>query len=311
VTQGSPLAGTLFIIFENDFFYLPLKSFSSGFADDINSVSTHPSGATALKYVSADLPLIYQWYHENKLAINTRKTKFMVFTRDNEQIAIPPELNSITQVSEMKILGLTFNCNLSYAEHIRMVLNKLAVTNAMLLKLRLNGYPKSSLLSVYQALFVPHLLYCASVWGFSTRNLLRPIQTQQNKALRLIYGLGPRDSTQAVMTANSLPNVDQCIKMSMAKFIYSQVISRGSHPLLRALLHRSGSHLGDSMPTRSQAARDLYVPAFYTERRRRTAYIKGVVQYNKLPWSVRCPSSLASFRSRLKKFTLAQSGSIT
>jgi hypothetical protein len=307
VTQGSPLAGTLFILYEDDFFHLPLKSASTGFADDLNQVAVDASGERALSAIDTDLPVIYQWYKDNKLALNTSKTKFMILSNSTMTPLIPDELRKIGRVQEMKILGLTLNSKLIYSAHTKKVLAKLATTNAMILKLKLSGFPIKVLLAVYQALFVPHLLYCTSIWGYSVKALIQPIQIQQNKAIRIMFGLRPRDSTAAIMADNRLPRVNQYVNMSMTKFIFSQVIANGSHPSLRALFPGRGSSRAEAIPTRSQYARELYVPAFNTEQRRRTVFVKGVVEFNSLPGIVRCPSSLASFRKRLMKFTLTRS----
>jgi hypothetical protein len=306
VTQGSPLAGTLFLLFENDFFYLPLKAASTGFADDINLITAHRSANIALSNMAADMPVIFRWYRENRLLINIRKTKLMIFSNSNEPPLIPPELRKIEQVNEIKILGLVINSKLNYSDHTRMILSKLSTANAMLLKLKLSGFPKKVLLSVYQALFVPHLLYCTSIWGYAPRALLQPMQVQQNKAIRIIFGMSPRDSTLAIMRENHLPRLAQHITMSMAKFIFGQVMVNGCHPFLHKLLLGSSPSSSSTMPTRAQVARAIYVPAFNTEHRRRTVFIKGVVEFNALPISVRCPSSLASFRARVKKFVLSR-----
>jgi hypothetical protein len=122
VTQGSPLAGTLFLLYEDDFFHLGLKSVSTGFADDINQVTSHPSGDRALSDMAADLSTIFQWYSENKLLINKNKSKFMIISNSHTPTNIPLELSRISQVNELKILGLTLNHKLTYTEHTKIVL---------------------------------------------------------------------------------------------------------------------------------------------------------------------------------------------
>jgi hypothetical protein len=211
-------------------------------------------------------------------------------------------LESIERVTELKILGLSINAQLQYNIHIKCILSKLACATAMLLKLKLSGFPRRSLRSVYQALFVPHLIYCSSLWGFSTKALTHPLQVQQNKAIRIIFGMGPRESTRAIMAANSLPLVSQITAMSAAKFIYCQAIGNGFHPVMRTILLGPRVSPSNMIPTRSQATRNLYVPAFNSERRRRTVYIKGVNDFNSLPATVRCPSSVSAFRARLRKY---------
>jgi hypothetical protein len=91
---------------------------------------------------------------------------------------LPPSLRDICLVTEIKILGVTLNNLLTYDTHIATVRSKLAMSVAMLLKLKLAGYPQRTLLSAYQSLFVPHLSYCVSVRGLSVKALIKPLQIQ-------------------------------------------------------------------------------------------------------------------------------------
>ena len=61
---------------------------------------------------------------------------------------------------------------------------KLRVANGILAKLR-HYVPLNTLISIYHALFHPHLSYAAIVWGQTLKNNSR-ISRLQNKAVRII-----------------------------------------------------------------------------------------------------------------------------
>jgi hypothetical protein len=177
----------------------------------------------------------------------------------------------------------------------------------MLLRLKLEGFPRSSLRTVYQGLLVPHALYCISIWGGAGRGLTKTIQIQMNKGVRIMFGMSPWASTRDVMAAEKLPNVGQLYRMASAKFIFSNTACRGAHNLINLSLNRpSPAATNSDRMTRAQATRNLYVPAFNCEIRRRTVFVKGIKEFNELPATVRAPSSYASFKARLRKFVMSR-----
>jgi hypothetical protein len=205
----------------------------------------------------------------------------------------------------MKILGLTVDHKMTYKSHIETVARRAAGAVAMILRLKLEGYPRSSLRMIYQSLLVSHIRYCISIWGSASRALIKPVQTQMNKGIRIMFGLHPWTSTRETMATAKIPNVDQLYKMASAKFIFSNTLSRGAHDLINRSLNRPLPHSANSqIATRAQTTRNLYVPAYNLEIRRRTIFIKGVRDFNALPAIVRKPSTFTSFKARLKKYVL-------
>jgi hypothetical protein len=85
VIQGSTLGPILFLFYINDFFSAT-SLFSVLFADDTTCLSKGKKLNDLLIYVSNELQKIAVWFRANKMAVNTSKTKFIVFRTQGKKI---------------------------------------------------------------------------------------------------------------------------------------------------------------------------------------------------------------------------------
>ena len=75
-----------------------------------------------------DLQLISNWLSANRMAMNTDKTCYMLFSLTNELPCIDVFLNGtrLKQVFEFNYLGLTIDWRLKWKNHVQKVKNKIA-----------------------------------------------------------------------------------------------------------------------------------------------------------------------------------------
>jgi hypothetical protein len=148
VIQGSILGPILFLCYINDF-YAATTLFSVLFADDTTGLGKGKNLRDLTTYMNSELQKIANWFRSNKMAINTSKTKFIVFrTRgkridpadcqlvfnNNEigQIQNPDLIFPITRVhcegeeKSFKLLGVLFDEYLSFEAHITNLCNKIS-----------------------------------------------------------------------------------------------------------------------------------------------------------------------------------------
>jgi hypothetical protein len=85
VIQGSTLGPILFLCYINDF-YNATTLFSVLFADDTTCLSKGKNLQELLRYVTDELQKIAVWFRSNKMAVNTSKTKFIVFRTHGKKI---------------------------------------------------------------------------------------------------------------------------------------------------------------------------------------------------------------------------------
>ena len=127
--------------------------------------------------VNNQLTQIYDWLAVNKLSLNIKKTKYIVFHAINKNIdGLIPELKIndtiIERVENFNFLGLIFNEHMFWKHHINTIANKLIKLSGILNKLKrfLPGY---ILRTLYFSMVQSRLLYGILAWGFDHQRLVK------------------------------------------------------------------------------------------------------------------------------------------
>ena len=158
--------------------------------------------------INYELNLIYEWLCLNKLSLNIKKTKFMLFHYRQRNIeSIIPKLtindHVIERVTDFNFLGLTFDEHMSWNSHINKISIKITKTVGVLSRLK-RFLPQDILLTIYNALIMPHIQYGILCWGHKSSR----IYNLQKRAMRLI--------TNSKYNAHSEPIYKKlkCLKVS-------------------------------------------------------------------------------------------------
>ena len=189
VPQGSVLGPLLFILYANDFSQYIKNSSCNMWADDnllyVTGNTIHEV-QTKLQETTDDANY---WYKKNKLAINVPKCNIMTVSSHQKKIEKPLEISlndvTITQVKNMKYLGLQMDENLLWNEQVAYLARTIAPKLHCFRKLR-NALPSPLLSKIFKSCIQPHLDYCCSVWGFLPDSKLKKIQHIQNSAARIV-----------------------------------------------------------------------------------------------------------------------------
>jgi hypothetical protein len=151
VIQGSILGPTLFLIYINDLHNATrLKTFL--FADDTSALKSRNDLAKLFTYINIELKNLSRWFRANKMAVNTSKTKYIIFhtqgkivstlglnlifgdndnnaTNDPSKITILERVhanNPNIQSRTYKLLGINLDENLNLNMHTSTLLTKLS-----------------------------------------------------------------------------------------------------------------------------------------------------------------------------------------
>ena len=116
--------------------------------------------------------------------MNVKKTHFMIFQPSRKKILSNPcikiENEEIDRVKECKFLGVMLDEKLTWTSHILYIKSKVAKTIGVIRKAR-QVLGRAYLLSLYNTLILPYLMYCNIIWGSANQSTLLPlIKIQKN-----------------------------------------------------------------------------------------------------------------------------------
>ena len=127
VPQGSILGPLLFILYIIDFSNVSDILFYVLFADDTNVFLNGKDINIIINTMQLELSKLYNWLLAYKLTMNISKTQFMVFHRaKHKNYKLNIEINKVVieQVKHIKLLGIIFDDNLDWSNHISSINSK-------------------------------------------------------------------------------------------------------------------------------------------------------------------------------------------
>ena len=153
------------ILYADDTNFLsPLCSFS--ISTSLKDIQTEQLSEN----INKELDDILEWLNTNKLSLNVKKTKFMIFHYRQRKIdnCIPNlKINSepIERVTEFNFLGLTIDEHLDWSPHIQKVSNKISRTLGIMNRLK-RFLPTNIFRLINNSLILPYFQYPILTWGF-------------------------------------------------------------------------------------------------------------------------------------------------
>jgi hypothetical protein len=251
VIQGSTLGPILFLCYINDFF-IASTLFSVLFADDATSLGKGKNLADLTTYINGELQKIANWFRSNKMAVNTAKTKFIVFrTRgkrvdpthcellfnNNEIGHVPEDPNLIFPITRIhnegeeksfKLLGLLFDEYLSFDSHVDNLCSKIAKSLFCMNRIK-NFVTTPALKMLYYAMVHSHIAYCLNVYSCANSTTMNKLKIMQKKAIRIVCNANYLDHTGPLFKQQKILPLEELIKLSALKFMHKY--THGKLPL--------------------------------------------------------------------------------
>jgi hypothetical protein len=268
----------LFLCYINDF-YAATSLFSVLFADDTTGLGKGKYLRDLTMYMNNELQKISIWFRSNKMAINTAKTKFIVFRTRGQRID-PEDCISIFNNNEMgqpenpsilipitrvhndrveiffKLLGVLFDEYLSFDDHISHLCGKISKSLYCLNRVK-NFITQNALKMLYFSMVHSHLSYCINVYGCANLTSLNPLKLKQMAAIRIVSNAGHRDHTNPLFKQLGILPLNELLKYSILKFMHNF-----SHKKLPLSFHEMWITNRERNPNLAlRNADNLYIPA--------------------------------------------------
>ena len=236
VPQGVVLSPTLFNIYTSDIPLPPPNVQLDTYADDINTLTSHPKIDTAENTLQPYLNQIYNWTIENDLQLNPDKSTSTLFTPDTHEHKTILKLKINNQIiptnKNHKVLGLHFDPSLKFNTHITKTKDTANKGLNVLKALTTNswGKCKETIITTYKTITRPIIEYACTVWSpLAAETNINKLQVIQNTALRIATGCTRDTNQQHLHQETQILPVKEHLKLHASNF--KQKTYSTSHPL--------------------------------------------------------------------------------
>ena len=277
------------------------------YADDSCLVYQHKDVKIIETQLNKDFSNLCDWFVDNKLSIHfgEDKTKCILFTTKNKNKSAEPlniiyNGNTIKQHSKVTYLGCILDDTASGESMALNVINK--VNSKLKFLYRKNRFLSPQLRRLLcNALIQPHFDFACSAWLPNlNKNILKRLQTTQNKCIRFCLQLGNRSHIGAnefekINWLNINDRFEQCASANIFKFFNNNCPS-----YMKEIYEPIGKI---SIKTR-QSYKKLKHPFRKTTRGQKCISYIGPSIWNKLPDFIKESMNLNTFKHNFKSYYL-------
>ena len=310
IPQGTVLGPILFILFIND---LPacLDLFCQLFADDTTLQIEGKTITELLMRTKEQLTIAQNWFNVNKLTLNLKKTKFVIFTSDQHEIISVPPLTlgqatldrvGINQPeTSVRFLGLWMDGMPNFIDHLLKLKSKVNTGLYFLTKAKDNS-PVRIRLSIYRSLIESQLRYAAIIYGSAPAPKIEEIFKLQKRAMRLIDNLFFRAHTEPIFLKYKILKLQDLISLLRASIIHQ--FRNGKLP--PSFDRQFFKFINESESTRRNDPLYVRLPELTNPSLSRNPYMMICNDWNNVPYFIKIIPQFSLFKRALTEHYLSK-----
>ena len=234
--QGSMLGPLTYNIHSNDLLVLMSTMCSIyNYADDNTIAVRDKSIQVVLSRLTRCAEQMIDWFNHNFMKANPDKFQFIVFDKSSlVKYAITLNKTSIVSQDSVKLLGITFDKQLSFDSHIREICLKAGRKLSVLCRLS-HILDTDAKLLLTNAFIMSQFEYCPCIWHFCSRSNSMKIERFQKRALRHIYS----DYTSTYTQLRDIANVPLLYVKRLRKLVFEaqNMINKNGPTYLHEMLN--------------------------------------------------------------------------
>ena len=300
VPQGSVLGPLLFIIFINDITKCIRNSKIILYADDTAIFFAHNSISTILSTLQSELNSLSEWFRNNDLILNIKKTKAMLFSSgkrlssfDSDTFNLVSNGTSIEYTGCMKYLGIILDPTLSWHEHIDYIATR--INSRLGLLCRVRKYLSVDISNqIFSTLIQPLFEYCNVIWSNANNTKLERLIKLQKKGARILL-------QKRIREARSIDLFKQLGWAPLQQrwdFYKCVAVYKSLHGLFPPYLSNVFCRNSMIHNYNTRGRDDIHLNKVNSKSGQRSFSFSAAKLYNNLPKYVKNSSSLKQFKSR-------------
>ena len=294
----------LFLIYINDMDICLQHCSADVYADGTTFYVNAKSIAELNEKLGEDMKRISSWCINNRMVINTSKTKAMLIgsrqklsaLENDKELSVVVNAVSLQNVSCEKLLGIMIDNHLTWNDQIDHICS--VINNRLALLRRIKPYTDiSTQILFYNGYVLPIFDYCSTVWGSSSVGNFSRLQRLQKMAARIILNASFENRSSELFKALNWKSIDVLLRSKRLCMVYKAL--NGLTPQYITDMFRFSAEV-HQRALRSTSNNNIFLTGGRTEYHNRKFSCIAAKEWNQLPNECKSAMSLPVFKRLLK-----------